>query len=149
VPQTTAWTGQAADRLAAAGYRRGGARSAIVDLLGRQDCALSAQEIEDALRASDRRVARASVYRILDELERLRLVAKIEVGDGTARYEAVSPERHHHHLVCDECGDVLPFNDAELERVIGRVARRVPLAVNEHEITFRGSCDRCATRRRT
>jgi Fur family ferric uptake transcriptional regulator len=143
------WSGRAADLLASAGYRRGGARSAIVELLARQECALSAQEIEDALRASDRRVARASVYRILDELEQLHLVSRIEIGDGTARYEAAGPERHHHHLVCDECGDVLPFSDAELERVIGRVARRVPLAVSEHEITLHGSCESCASPRRT
>lgn len=108
-------------------------------------------ELEDMLRDAGRQVGRASIYRVIEELEELGLVTRLDLGTGTARFEPADPvgDRHHHHLLCEECGDLVPFSDAELERVIGRVARRVPLAVNEHEITFRGSCDRCATRRRT
>ena len=81
------WTERAEATLAAAGHRRGGARRALLELLDRQECALTAQEIEDALRARGardgggrsgggggggdrrgRRVSRASVYRILEEL---------------------------------------------------------------------------------
>jgi Fur family transcriptional regulator, ferric uptake regulator len=135
------WSDHAVERLAAAGYRRGGARRALVELLGNQECALTVQEIEDALRSSDRRVGRASVYRVLDELERLGLASRVEVGQGVARYEAVA--HHHHHIVCDECGDVLPFSDDELERVIGRVAGRMPFDVHDHDVTLHGSCDNC------
>jgi Fur family transcriptional regulator, ferric uptake regulator len=140
------WAEYASERLAGAGYRRGGARRALVQLLDGQECGLSAPEIEAALSGSDRRVARASVYRVLEELEALDLVSRIEVGDGLARYEAQYPDgaRHHHHLVCDSCGELVPFRDEELERAIRRVARRVPFAVNEHDITLRGSCPRCA-----
>jgi Fur family ferric uptake transcriptional regulator len=70
---TEGWTERAEATLAAAGHRRGGARRALLELLDRQECALTAQEIEDALRVrdkSERVVSRASVYRILDELER-------------------------------------------------------------------------------
>jgi Fur family transcriptional regulator, ferric uptake regulator len=140
------WADYAAERLAGAGYRRGGARQALVELLDRQQCGLSAPEIEEALSSGDRRVARASVYRVLDELESLDLVSKIEVGHGLARYEAQFPDgaHHHHHKVCERCGDLVPFRDEELERTIRRVARRVPFDVSEHDITLRGSCPRCA-----
>jgi Fur family ferric uptake transcriptional regulator len=139
------WSQQAAERLAQAGYRRGGARSAIVELLAGQPCALSASEIEDALGAGNRRVARASVYRVLDELEQLKLVARIEVGHGISRYEAAHPSghQHHHHLVCDDCGDIVPFADEELERTIHRVADRVAFEVAEHEIVLHGHCGDC------
>ncbi len=78
----------------------------MVELLDGQQCALTAVEIEDALRRQEqRRVSRASVYRILDELERLRLVQRVETGQAMVRYERVCEhEEHHHHLVCDECG---------------------------------------------
>ncbi len=139
------WPEHAAERLAGAGYRRGGARQAVIELLGRQPCALSALEIEDQLRVSDRRVARASVYRVLDEIEQLRLVVRIEVGQGISRYEALHPHgaHHHHHLVCDVCGDVVPFEDEELERTIDRVARRVTFAVAGHDIVLHGTCGSC------
>ena len=59
------WAALAGTNLARAGYRRGEARRAVVDLLAEQPCALSAQEIEDALRRAERPVGRASVYRLL------------------------------------------------------------------------------------
>ena len=43
------WARHAEASISAAGLRAGGARKAVVDLLARQDCCLSAQEIRDAL----------------------------------------------------------------------------------------------------
>lgn len=139
------WAGEAANRLADAGYRRGGARQAVIDLLAAQPCGLSAIEMERLLEERGRRVARASVYRVLDELVNLELVSRLEVGQGIARYEAIDPsgDHHHHHMVCQRCGAVVPFEDEELERTLGRVADRVTFAVTDHEITLRGVCARC------
>ena len=41
------WSEQALERLSGAGYRRGGAREAVIELLDEQPCALSALDIED------------------------------------------------------------------------------------------------------
>jgi Fur family ferric uptake transcriptional regulator len=140
----SSWADHADVRLTQAGYRRGGARTAVIGLLDRQACALSAYDIEDALRGRGRGVARASVYRVLDELVSLGLVTRIEVGQGSARYEASRPDRdHHHHMVCDRCGDVQPFADEELERAVDRLAGRVAFAVAEHEIVLHGECADC------
>ncbi len=141
------WTDRAEAALAAAGHKRGGARRAVIELLDGQTCALTAVEIEDALRAHGkrRRVSRASVYRILDELEQLRLVQRVETGQAMVRYERVCEHaEHHHHLVCDECGVVMPFSDIALERAIETLSERVPLAVSEHEIVLHGACRDCA-----
>ena len=138
------WADFATERLADAGCRRGGARAAVIQLLDSQACALSAYEIEARLREGGRSVARASVYRVLDQLEGLGLVTRLEVGQGIARYEPNRPGAdHHHHLVCDECGEVIPFADEELERTIDRVARRVTFEVAEHEIVLHGACGAC------
>ena len=139
------WAEHAADRLAAEGFRRGGARAAVIALLGSQRCALTAFDIEEALRSEGRRgVARASIYRILEELESLKLVQKLDVGQGIARYEPLDPSGdHHHHMVCDRCGDVIPFHDDELERTIRSVAGRVTFDVAEHEIVLHGACADC------
>lgn len=141
-----AWVDSAQATLAAAGRKRGGARRAVLELLGGQRCALSAVEIEDALRGARRRpVSRASIYRILDELERLGLVQRVDIGQAMVRYERIcGQEEHHHHLVCDECGTVMPFSDPALERAISSLSERVPLAVSEHEIVIHGACRDCA-----
>jgi Fur family ferric uptake transcriptional regulator len=140
------WIERAEAALTAAGHKRGGARRAVLELLHAQRCALTAVEIEDALRVAERRVSRASIYRILDELEHLRLVQRVETGQAMVRYERVCEhaEHHHHHLVCDGCGLVMPFSDEALEQAISSLSRRVPLTVSEHEIVLRGECQDCS-----
>jgi Fur family ferric uptake transcriptional regulator len=142
---SSSWIDRAQAILAADGRKRGGARTAVLELLGGQSCALTAVEIEDALRGrSSRAVSRASVYRILDELERLGLVQRVETGQAMVRYERVhGREEHHHHLVCDGCGLVMPFSDAGLEKAIRSISERVPMSVSEHEIVLHGACPEC------
>jgi Fur family ferric uptake transcriptional regulator len=147
MPAQTAdtWTARAERVLAENGRHAGQARRAVVELLAEQPCARSAIELEDALRASERPVARASIYRILDELERLGLIHKVQVGHDRARYEPIrTGDGHHHHLVCDTCGAVTPFTDEALEDAIRKLSGRVPMRVAEHEIVLHGACERCA-----
>lgn len=139
------WAQHARRVLAQANHQTGAARQALLELLDSQTCALSAIEIEDALRATDRPVGRASIYRILDELERLHLIQKLQVGQTMARYEPVrAGDGHHHHLVCDNCGTVTPFTDPGLENAIEKLSRRVPMRVEEHEIILHGACADCS-----
>jgi Fur family ferric uptake transcriptional regulator len=140
------WIEHALETLQEAGFREGGARRAVVELLGEQDCALSALEIEDKLQARDHAVGRASVYRALEQLEALRLVQRLEMGTGKASYERSGPTgEHHHHLVCERCGAVVPFEDAQLERAIAHVSRRASFDVSDHDVTLHGRCQGCAT----
>jgi Fur family ferric uptake transcriptional regulator len=138
------WTDSALKQLSDAGYRRGGARRELLTLMGEQSCALTAIELERALADGGRRVSRASIYRILEELDEIGVVQRVDVGGGMARFEPVRPGRgHHHHLVCDRCGRLEPFSDEGLELAIKRVSERVPLDVSEHEVVLHGECQTC------
>jgi Fur family transcriptional regulator, ferric uptake regulator len=147
VPDRSTWAARAALALSDAGYRRGGARRAILELLDEQPCALSAVEIEQALTERGREVSRASVYRVMDELAEIGLLQRVEIGQGMVRYEPVRHgPGHHHHLVCDHCGRLQPFTDDTLERAIRRLSERLPLQVSEHEIVIHGACETCSER---
>lgn len=147
LPDRSTWASDAARALSDAGYRRGGARRAIVELLDGQTCALSALEIERALAQRGRDVSRASVYRVMEELEEIGLVQRVEIGQGIVRYEPVREgPGHHHHLVCDRCGRLQPFTDEGIERAIRKLSERLPLEVSEHEIVLHGACESCTER---
>lgn len=138
------WADHARVVLDRAGHRKARARNAVIDLLAGQPCALSALEIEDQLRRDDQRVARASIYRILELLGEHGLIARLELGDGTTRYELIAPGgEHHHHLLCDTCGRVVPFHDRDLERAIERLSRRLEFRADEHEVVLHGACRAC------
>ncbi|MDQ6914346.1 MAG: transcriptional repressor [Actinomycetota bacterium] len=138
------WAQHARAELRRTGHRAGAARLAVVDLLARQDCCLSAREIADELRAEGTEVGIASVYRALEVLDELRLVQRLDAGEGVVRYEPAHPSgRHHHHVVCDRCGRVSAFADPQLEQAIERTARRLDHAVEGHDVVLRGRCPRC------
>ena len=138
------WGAHALEEMRGAGYRSGGARTAVVDLLAEQDCCLTAQEIFDELRAGRRAVGIASVYRVLDLLSDRGLVQRIDVGGGPARYEPAYPSgEHHHHLVCDDCGKVLSFEDDRLESAIEDLGERLGYSVDGHDVVLHGACGDC------
>jgi Fur family ferric uptake transcriptional regulator len=139
------WSEHALTELRRTGHRSGGARSAVVELLSGEDCCLTAQEIFDRLRAEGRGIGIASVYRVLDELVGLRLVQRVDVGGGVARFEAAhAGGEHHHHLVCDDCGKVVAFEDPPLETALERLAARLGYAVATHDVVLHGACAECA-----
>jgi Fur family ferric uptake transcriptional regulator len=133
------WAELAIRRLGEAGYRSGGSRRQVVDLLAGESCAVTALEIDRRLDG----VGRASVYRTLEQLEHLHLVQRVEIGGDAAGYERVDPELHHHHIVCEECGRLAPFASEALEEAIESVSRRSEFAVAAHDVVLRGTCPRC------
>jgi Fur family ferric uptake transcriptional regulator len=138
------WQQEARDRLAATGQRVGSARAAVIDFLAEQSCCLGAQEIHEALAADGARIGLASVYRAVDSLVEAGAVARVDVGDGIARYEpARGGDAHHHHLVCDGCGKLEPFHDDALEAAIEAVERSTGYAVASHDVVLHGACTNC------
>lgn len=132
------WMQHASEVLRGAGLRASAGRTAVVELLARQSCLLTAQEIADQLREQASPGSTATVYRALETLYELGLVRRFD-SDGIARYEPVDPSgEHHHHIVLDPSGDVVPFDDAELERAITGIGQRLGLVVTSHEVILRG-----------
>ena len=124
VLEMSSWSLRALDGLRAAGLRRGGARRAVVEYLDDQDCCRSAQEIHEGIAADGGAVGVASVYRALDTLAELRLVQRVDAGDGIARFE---PAR----------------SDVPLERALERAAGKHGYALDQHHVVLRGACEDC------
>jgi Fur family transcriptional regulator, ferric uptake regulator len=134
------WSERATAALSEAGFRSGGGRRQVVDLLGTQGCAITALEIDKGLPE----VGRATVYRALEQLEALGLIQRVDLGGDAAGYEPVDPGgHHHHHIVCEHCGRVIPFEDEGLEQAIVALAKRPDFNVSSHDVTLRGECADC------
>ena len=136
------WADDALRALRRSGGRGGAARERVVSLLARESCALTAAEIDGRLP----QVGRASVYRALEQLEALGLIQRLDLGAGAAGYERLGPGgEHHHHLLCRDCGRLVPFHDEELERAIGSVGNEAGFRVTSHEVTLQGTCADCGS----
>ena len=137
------WREHALVSLERAGYRSSAPRAAVVGALADVGCGVTARDIGDRL---GDKVGLASVYRTLDLLEEQGLVQRFDVGESAARYEPALPTgEHHHHLVCDRCGEVTAFEDDDLERAIRRLARRLDFEIDGHDVTLKGECPDCSS----
>ncbi len=141
---TTGWTEHTTKALSDAGYRSSAPREEVIGAIAELGCSITAREIADLLRERGSGVGLASIYRALDLLDRLDLVQRFDVGEGIARYEAALPGGdHHHHLVCESCGTVEPFEDDALEEAIHGLAGKTDFSIAAHDVTLHGECPTC------
>lgn len=67
-----------------------------------------ADELYRSLRQrSDRKISRATVYRILPLLEEGGLIRRVVFIDKHTHHENIYSHRHHEHLICIKCGKVI------------------------------------------
>lgn len=93
-----------------------------------------AQEIYGQLRAAFPSMSLATVYKNLDVLEKLRLIKKVAVIKGKARYDADLDE--HHHLIDEDNGKIVDLlaNDSYRPRLPKDLAQK--FAVQQASVTF-------------
>lgn len=104
---------------------------------------LSAEEIYDRVKEEHPDMGLSTVYRTLDLLTELDVVRKEDFGEGYFRYE-LATERVHHHARCEECGQVIEFNEELMEYLALQVERETGFVTGWHEITLHGRCAACA-----
>src|SRR5690625_7615672 len=77
-------------------------------LLEQNEEHLSAEEVFLLVKDKAPEIGVATVYRTLELLSELKVIDKINFGDGVSRYDIrrEGAEHFHHHLVCIECGSV-------------------------------------------
>lgn len=126
-------------------------KKAILDILSKESKHMSAKEIYAHLLAEYPGIGLSTIYRTLAILSRMRLINKLNVGDGQNRYEYRSDKKkdHHHHFICKKCGKIVDYSDfidEELELVRKaekNLARKYNFIVYDHNIEFYGLCEDC------
>ena len=71
--------------------------------------------IEQVVRLSKGRIALSSLYRVINDLRELKVIAEFQTPDNTKVIELIDHEdRHHHHIFCGSCGSVTDFEINDL-----------------------------------
>jgi Fur family ferric uptake transcriptional regulator len=133
---------QIIDRLTEEGHRLTTPRQVIIKLVAPRNDHFSAQEVWDQVRSEHRGIGRATVFRTLDLLAELGVLNRIHTGDGCHRY-TVCETRHHHHLMCIECGTVISLEAGGIEQQIRRMAGEAGFELLTHHLELVGRCGDC------
>ncbi|WP_062104754.1 ferric iron uptake transcriptional regulator [Bacillus niameyensis] len=133
-------------QLHSASYKLTPQREATVRvLLEHEEDHLSAEDVYLLVKEKSPEIGLATVYRTLELLTELKVVDKINFGDGVSRYDLrqEGAAHFHHHLVCLECGAVDEIQDDLLEDVEKIVERDWRFKIKDHRLIFHGVCWRC------
>lgn len=114
-------------------------------LLENEQDHLSAEDVFLLVKEKSPEIGLATVYRTLELLAELKIVDKINFGDGVSRFDLrkEGAEHFHHHLVCVECGSVKEIEEDLLGEVEKVVETNWKFKVQDHRLTFHGVCFNC------
>lgn len=123
-------------RCAHAGLKLTGQRKTIIKVLSKAEDHPSVEDVYERAKKEDSSISIATVYRTLNLLDELDLVVRHEFNENYSRYE-VNME-HHHHLIDLETGEVVEFQNEEIERLKEKIARDLGYDLVDHRLELYG-----------
>ncbi|WP_312650232.1 Fur family transcriptional regulator [Proteiniclasticum sp.] len=135
------------NKLKKSGYKLTPQRQAIVDtIIDSVGKHLTVEEIFDIVKQRRPEIGLATVYRTIMLMHEQNIVTRLDLIDGTARYELARDDEHHthHHLVCLNCSTVFEFMDDLLDPLEEEIGRKYNFKVLDHSLKFYGICNECA-----
>lgn len=88
-----------------------------------------------------------TVYRTLKLLARSGLATERVFADNLTRYEPLSSEDHHDHLICLYCGSITEFENMKIERLQDQIARDFGFKTVVHKMELYGYCRQCTAKK--
>lgn len=116
-------------------------REAILTLLKSVKSHPSAEWLYSQLKNDFPNLSLATVYRNLNLLCELGEARKIEVGDGTVRFDGTVD--NHYHFLCSECKGVIDVSKDEFNGINSEIESKYHVKVDTHSIVFYGRCREC------
>ncbi len=115
------------------GMKMTGQRRVIARLLSDAADHPDVEELHRRASAIDPRISIATVYRTVRLFEEANILSRHEFGDGRARYERAR-ESHHDHLIDIKSGEVVEFQNEEIEALQREIARRLGYKLVDHRL---------------
>lgn len=117
------------------------ARLAVIEFLENTEKPADVEMILEKLKKAKIKADPATIYRILDIFHEKGLVQKIEFGEGKYRWE--KSDKHHHHLICTNCGRVEDVEGEYLSVLEKQIKNQTGFSVKSHSLEFFGLCREC------
>jgi len=102
----------------------------------------TAEELAAEVQAEAPDVHLSTVYRNLEELERLGLVVHSHFGHGPATYHLATSV--HGHFVCEECGSLIEVPGTLFTDLAKQARTRFGFTIDPHHFAMLGRCADCS-----
>jgi Fur family ferric uptake transcriptional regulator len=133
------------ERLRGSGLRLTPQREMVLSVMHQIEGFATAEEIHTRVQTLSSAVDISTVYRTLDLLKELDLVACIDPSDQQHRYELVGVHGPHLHLVCRSCGKIIGVELAGAESFAAYLRTVHGFEAELSDVTIPGQCRECQT----
>jgi len=136
------------EELAAKGVRLTAQRRAVVETIQDAGEHLDASALLTQARIREPNIDRATVYRTIDLLKRLRLIDELDLMHlkGEKHFYEVKTRRDHVHLACFQCGRIEEFSSIAFEKLKSELATQTGFEVRVTRLEVGGRCRACSTK---
>ena len=118
-------------------------RKVIVEELKKLRTHPTADQFYEVIREKTPKISIASVYRNLEVLSSLGMIAKLETSGAKNRFDGDTSL--HYHLKCSRCGgfvDYTPKGSESLAKSLDNI-KKLNMGINNFNIVFTGICGKC------
>lgn len=125
----------------ARGGRATSSRRVLLDVLFEAEDHLTAEDLTAAVQARAPDVHISTVYRNLEDLQRLGVVVHTHLGHGPATYQLASLA--HAHFICSECGTRVEAPDEWFAGLARNAKTKLGFTIDPHHFAIVGRCGSC------
>ena len=125
-----------------AGQRLTPQRMMVLSVLAEHGGHMTAEAILELVRPDYPYLNLSTVYRTLDLLVELGLVAETDLGSGVRQFELLG-EAPHHHLICQHCGHTAEIDDAALQPLRDYLHQVYGFEARMDHFAIFGTCRAC------
>ena len=127
-----------AEQLEERGHRVTGPRRAVASAVFSHQDHFTVEDILCQLP----RVGRATIFRNVKLMVQMSLLCRVILDDSRVHYQ-VAERRHHHHIICNECGRTGDLLGCDFEDELRAKAEAQGLVMESHRLEVYGRCREC------
>ena len=122
-------------------------RRAVIEVIQTASEHLDAATLLDLARKREPGIDRATVYRTIELLKRLRLIDELDLMhlEGEKHYYEDKTRRDHIHLACFRCGRIEEFSSPLFEQLEAEISEQAGFEIRVIRLEVGGNCRACAT----
>ncbi|MTI61519.1 MAG: transcriptional repressor [Firmicutes bacterium] len=119
-------------------------RIAILEVLDNSSKPISARGIFDELAAKYPSIRLSTIYRNLNHFTAKNMVKMMELNiEKKESYFELKNRGHHHHMICLECGEILPL-ECPLKDYLFELSSETGYKIIDHRVKLYGLCPACS-----
>lgn len=117
-------------------------RRVLIDLFSTSRIPFSVSQIQQFLTKKNLNPNKTTVYREIAFLKKQGIIHEVQLGSDKKKYEN-SCIAHHHHLICNSCGQITDVDDTILNFKLNEIMQKTGFMIQSHAIEVAGICKPC------